>query len=124
VKEGRKRAPDPATQGSIYFPAFGSLEPEIYVRSRPSNLPAGLPPEDVLFQVLALVFHEDAHHVRVRKRAYRQRPGEDFAFEFHGHGVEFLWRARWGDLHDLRRLTLENPLGYGLAYRDDFEELY
>jgi hypothetical protein len=51
-------------------------------------------------------------------------PEGRFALEFCGHGEGFFWSALHGDPRDLRRFTVEHPLGPGLAFRDYYEATY
>jgi len=122
--EGVALFKDPATQRAVYFKKSDKKGAEMFLQSHPSDLPWNLKAADVFFEVLAAAIHEDDHHVMLQKRRYEGSRPEKFAFELHGHGVEYLWRARHGDTGLLGSLTEENPLGFALAFLDYFEATY
>lgn len=122
--EGVSMFKDPTTQRAVYFKKSAKKGAEMFLQSHPLDLPWNLEAADVFFEVLATAIHEDDHHAMLQSRPYEGSRPEQFAFEVHGHGVEYLWRALHGDAGLLRSLTAENPLGFALAFLDYFEENY
>ncbi len=111
---------DPATQDAIYFPRLpGEARPVLFARTRPLLLPWNLGPVGIRREMMAMIVHEDQHHEDVQCG-----PTPVFPAELKARARESLWKAEQGDDRDLRRFCAESPLGFGLAFRDDYEVDY
>ncbi len=118
-KEGHRDFLPPSTQQAVFFDRSVNGEAALYARTRHLHLPWDLEPDQILRAVLEGVVHEDRHFLDFA------RPVDDrFSLEFRGHAEGFLWSALHGDPRDLRRFTVEQPLGPGLAFRDYYEATY
>ncbi|HSA58984.1 MAG TPA: hypothetical protein VLJ37_04795 [bacterium] len=128
ARRARERHRDflsPSTQDAIFFSRSSNGGAELYARTRPLSLPWCLEPEDVLRAVLENIVHENRHSVDFEARGARPiAPEEHFPLEFRAHADAFLWSALQGDPRDLRRFSVDHPLGPGLAFRDHFESNY
>lgn len=116
-----RRPADPRTENARYFCA-GRIHAKgvMFVRSRPLGLQDAPSPEDLLFEVLALIVHEYQHHLDMDPA--ENRPASAlFRLELKAHAREFLWRALYGDANLLREYA-GSAAGFALHFRDAFED--